>query len=257
MKCPYCESEMSTSEYISHLEKCPEAKKHHPTFKQLFKGEVLDGYIEAAKVKPLTELKEYPVEEWYILYAPHTTPPYYQFEYKIMGSWNLLRFEKFEDLMKLLSKGREEMYVHATRGKEMVTWKPVMIQSFTLTSGLKEETPAQTFTLEQPHLVSTDPYSWIWSISVWDKTQNLGSRTEMSEQDWGKMWKKVPWQSWISTAVAFITEKTKVEGWASHEQVHKEMEARGMTHEEVDKVVAQLEREGTIYTPRAGYYRKT
>lgn len=35
-----------------------EAKK--PTLKELFKGEVLDPYIEAALVKPLVEEEEYP-----------------------------------------------------------------------------------------------------------------------------------------------------------------------------------------------------
>jgi len=226
-----------------------------PVKKYLIRVEEVE--TEEKKPEEVYKRKEYPVEEWYVLYAPHQKPPYYQFEYKIMGSWNTLRFEKFEDLMNLLAKGREELYVHATRGKEIVTWKPLMIVPFTLKPDTKEETPAHIYTLVQPILTSDDPYTWKWKVSVYDKAKVEAEEREMTEAQWEAMWKRVSWQAWIPTVLGFITEKTKTEGWASHEQVHKEMEKLGMTHEEVDKVVAQLEREGTIYMPREGYYRKT
>ena len=56
IKCPWGDHEVELSEYSKHLETCPDALKKAPTtLKELFKGSVLDGYLEAARVKALTE----------------------------------------------------------------------------------------------------------------------------------------------------------------------------------------------------------
>jgi len=61
VRCPWCGEEVETGKYTEHLEKCPEAARRAPTtLKQLFKGEVLDGFIEAARVRLLTEFVEKP-----------------------------------------------------------------------------------------------------------------------------------------------------------------------------------------------------
>jgi len=62
MKCPWsCGWEGEPKDYAKHLLKCPKAKEKvekHPTLGELFRGTVLNGYLEAARVKPLTEFAE-------------------------------------------------------------------------------------------------------------------------------------------------------------------------------------------------------
>ena len=64
-------------------------------------------------------------------------------------------------------------------------------------------------------------------------------------------------KSWIQPILEYITEQTKQAGWASREDIVNEFKKRGASEADVKQVLEQLEREGTIYTPREGYYRKT
>lgn len=64
-------------------------------------------------------------------------------------------------------------------------------------------------------------------------------------------------KSWIQPILEYITEQTAQVGWASREDVVNEFKRRGAKEEEVKQVLAQLEREGTIYTPREGFLKKT
>jgi DNA replicative helicase MCM subunit Mcm2 (Cdc46/Mcm family) len=64
-------------------------------------------------------------------------------------------------------------------------------------------------------------------------------------------------KSWIQPILEYITDQTIRIGWAEREEVIKEFKTRGAREDEVKQVLAQLEREGTIYTPREGFIRKT
>jgi len=64
-------------------------------------------------------------------------------------------------------------------------------------------------------------------------------------------------KSWIQPILEYITKQTIEAGWASREDVINEFKKRGATEEQVKQVLAQLEREGTIYSPREGFLRKT
>lgn len=68
---------------------------------------------------------------------------------------------------------------------------------------------------------------------------------------------RLPWQSWVQPILTYITDKTLSEGWVREEDAIKEWVQRGATEDEVKSVIAQLIREGTLYTPRAGFLRKT
>jgi len=64
-------------------------------------------------------------------------------------------------------------------------------------------------------------------------------------------------KSWLQPILEYITEQTNQAGWASREDVLKEFNKRGASEDEVKQVLAKLEKEGTIYSPREGFLRKT
>ena len=61
------------------------------------------------------------------------------------------------------------------------------------------------------------------------------------------------WQDWIKPILSYIREKD----WTREDEIYKEFQERGASREDIEAVLAQLVREGAIYTPRAGVYRRT
>jgi len=120
-------------------------EKKKPTLKELFQGTTLDGYIEAAKTKPIS-------------------------------SW----------------------FPQQVEGVEKVTWK------------------------------STAPEA----LEKIDKAK-------------------------IQAILNFIVEAQLMYGWVGKEDIYAKFEKLGYSREEVEKVLSQLLREGTIYEPREGFVRKT
>jgi hypothetical protein len=68
---------------------------------------------------------------------------------------------------------------------------------------------------------------------------------------------RLPWQSWIQPILEYVTNKSLTGGWTSEEEVYREFLGRGASREDVEKAISQLIREGTLYTPRLGFLRKT
>ena len=61
------------------------------------------------------------------------------------------------------------------------------------------------------------------------------------------------WQDWIKPILSYIREKD----WTREDEIYKEFQERGVSREDIEAVLAQLVREGAIYTPRVGVYRRT
>lgn len=513
MKCPWCKTDVSVTEYEAHLKSCPVAReraKKFPTLKQLFKGEKLNGYIEAAKVKPLTEFipekkevqwkitgeesgklvdfffnklrkggvelpslfrdeldkaldpaktydehltilekvaddiiehrknvevafrrmgqptpecsvgdvvrtsfdesveivgKEsgdkfrlegfvytvkkpdgsqklvhqsavlekkpkvvmrpvwpppqafgttaekalekfsapvkYVIEKFYVIHAPHLKPKEWVLQYQIQGSWDTLSFESLDAVSELMRQGQATLYVHVTRGREVVGWTPIEIPMYKLKIDTKWVQFEQIdWHLEQPIFVSTGlgydtRPQWTWRIRGYDrekreaknpidakeedllkghysfpvqqsekvekkeeehsskftnwvvvqqsiqtkeriKSIGVASEEEASKvaYEWrmellktGKdRWYEVViqpppsekvWQAWIQPILEYVVTRTVEEGWAKEEDVYREFKERGAAEEEVKQVLGLLIKEGTLYTPRAGYLKKT
>jgi len=64
-------------------------------------------------------------------------------------------------------------------------------------------------------------------------------------------------KSWIQPILEYITKESIQAGWAEREDVVNEFKKRGASEDVVKQVLEQLEREGTIYSPREGFLRKT
>jgi len=64
-------------------------------------------------------------------------------------------------------------------------------------------------------------------------------------------------KQWIQPILEYIVKQTIEAGWAVREDVFREFKKRGASEETVKQVLEQLEREGTIYSPREGFIRKT
>jgi len=64
-------------------------------------------------------------------------------------------------------------------------------------------------------------------------------------------------KQWIQPILEYIVKQTVEAGWAEREDVQREFRKRGASDEIVRQVLEQLEREGTIYSPREGFIRKT
>jgi replicative DNA helicase Mcm len=54
-----------------------------------------------------------------------------------------------------------------------------------------------------------------------------------------------------------IVQLEKEEGYASKEEVIQQLQKIGIKPEEADKLIQTLLREGIIYEPKEGYYKKT
>lgn len=193
MTCPWgCGWEGTPAEYNKHYDDCPNRKKKHPTIKELMKGEVLDGYIEAARVKPLTEFAEKKEKG-----SPHSNPEMCKALHQITIDIQSGRTPK--------EKGEEIIQGH--------------IKNYHTTEGFCVVYQARTSfkgTLIPEHFSHER----------------------------------------LMPILKFVTDKTVSHGWAEHDELHKIIEAQGYSHEEVDKIVDQLLKEGTIYSPKEGYYRK-
>ena len=128
----------------------------------------------------------HPLEEFRVVYTPHLAPLIYELQYKVHGRWDTKGFKSFEEIRDFLRKGIGELYVHAFRGKELVTWEPIDLPRFTLEPGERVETANFIYTLEQPFFESTEK-RWIWRVGVWDKTKQESKEIEMSENEWRKL----------------------------------------------------------------------
>jgi len=172
-----------------------------PTLKELFKGEVLTGYVEAGRVRPLTEftveekerqeeilkVAKFPLDEWGVMYAPHLKEQY-AFEYNIRGNWNTVYFKSLEDLNSFLDKGKAELYVPHIRGKGEVFWNPTRLSPFRYKVDQKITKNDTEYSLTQPFLRSTKinshpPFTWIWRITVYDRKTYGGREDELSETE--------------------------------------------------------------------------
>jgi len=67
----------------------------------------------------------------------------------------------------------------------------------------------------------------------------------------------LPWQSWIQPVLEYVTEKQRETGIVKEEDVIKEFINRGASEDDIEKAIRQLLREGTLYSPRPEFLRKT
>ena len=126
--------------------------------------------------------KKYPIEEWTVFYAPHLNR--YVFQYRIGSSWDQREFFSYEEMRDFMVKGEAKLYVHATRGEEIVTWKGLSIPDFKLTSDAKWQVgtgPERVFYhLMQPMFMSTSiEKGWIWRITTWQEEAGIARQRDI------------------------------------------------------------------------------
>ena len=201
-------------------------EKEEKKLKKLFKGEVLVGYVEAARVKPLTEWMEKPLpkvemrpvwpptafettavpalekfekveplpprpkhrlENWYVLAVPNRWFKYYRWNYQFQGSWDVKDFNTLDELNAVVSKGAGEIYLHAFRQKALAEWEPATVPEPTKIAGEERHSNGKVYTLVQPIFESV-PKKWYWRVSVWNKETNESEpEFQMTEEDFDKI----------------------------------------------------------------------
>lgn len=99
--CPKCGSSNLYHESKTGVYECLKCghKWKRPTMKELMIGTVLDGYVEAARVKPLTEFSQSPVESEAVVEEaeiPTFTPAFLS---QVKKAWETKEFQTFWDWM--------------------------------------------------------------------------------------------------------------------------------------------------------------
>jgi len=168
-----------------------EKGKKRPTLKELFKGTTLNGYIEAARteggLERLVRAKGYPLENWYVLYAPHLKETPWRWSYQFQGSWDIMDFKSREELNALVSKGEGEIYLHAFRQKAPASWEPITVPAPKKVPEEERQTEIHRYTLVQP-IFESIPKVWMWRVSVWNKEKNESEpEIQMTEEDFDRI----------------------------------------------------------------------
>lgn len=323
VKCPWgCGWEGEPKDYSEHLLTCPKAKEKaakHPTLSELFKGTVLNGYLEAARVKPLTEFaegipKQLKFTERVLGHKATTNLRQKKviqtirsdkeiehlkerdlieitLDDKYVGKANITSIDKIrlselahDDAIKggfsnladlqgaLVRAGFRykplseyvENRVLLTWEKELLVWKITGEESGKLADFFLEKLrkagvplPSQYKDDFEKALDPTKTYEE--HLVILEKVVDdiikkvMGKEPEKSEE----VWKEPTLKMWRQPILEYVVEKTVKEGWAKEEDIYKEFKDRGATEEEIKLVLRAFIIEGTFYSPRPGFLRKT
>ena len=150
--------------------------------------------VEAEK-RPVYERKKWPIDKFYVMQVIRVDRKRallelteYQLHYQIQGSWDYKELGAYEQMSDFMLKGEAELPVHATRGTEIVTWKPLKIPRPVLAVNTKwrQEELGFYYTLEQAVFetewgVSHLPM-WVWRISSYDEKRQKDEEVNASER---------------------------------------------------------------------------
>lgn len=114
--------------------------------------------------------KEYHVEKWYLLYAPHLKDLPWQWQYQVADRWDVRGFKSHQEVSDFLAKGRARFYVHQVRMEAPIEWTSSArtIPALKYEAGRDFTVGDVYYKLVQPILHSHKDH-WVWKVSVWNK----------------------------------------------------------------------------------------
>jgi hypothetical protein len=202
------------------------SEEKKPTLKELFKGSTLDGYIEAAKTKPIST--------WF--------PP------EVEG------VERIE----IGKREVDTIDVPSVFGSDFVKKYQNEYQLNMIHT--PSEAEASILKRKGPHRHLPTAYRvWILKgLTQWRRDVNsIGAAIDaIIKFNWTEV-KATPSRERVQSILNFIVETQLMYGWVGKEDVYSKFEKLAYSREEIEKILNQLIREGTIYEPREGYVRKT
>ena len=144
--------------------------------------------VPTVKIAEVPLKKKWPVEKYYVMQT-YLAGVAYQFHYQIESSWDYKNFSGYEEMRDFMLKGEAELPVHATRGRETVTWQPVriMLPILKVNTKWRQQDLGYSYSLEQTifelHWGAGNRPLWVWRISSYDEKRRKSGAINVSERD--------------------------------------------------------------------------